>query len=669
MSRRRRNSRHRHQRPAQSEAATPLPAGLSAALSDGARLGWVALGIVGFALLVRLVHLWQMSRAPFFDLAFGDGASYDAWGQELASGNWIGDRVFYQAPLYPYFLGAVYALFGHDLLIVRICQAVLGAGACGLLAAAAARLVSYRVGVTSGLLLALSAPAIFSDGVLQKSTVGFFLLCLVLWLVSLLVGEPRRRAVWFWTGLALGALSLARENALVFAVPVVAWLVWEHRALGRARLPLAAMLVAGLTAALLPVATRNVLVGDGFYLTTSQFGPNLYIGNNPDADGTYRPLRYGQGDAAFEREDATLLAEEAAGRTLTPGEVSSYWTGQVRDYISTQPGDWIALMLRKFALLWNATEAVDTESQYSHAEWSWPLRVTGWFTHFGVLVPLALVGVWASWSERRRLWVVYLMFVTYAASVLLFYVFTRYRYPLLPFLVMFASVSLVDAPRLLRERPRRALAGWVGAALALAVLANWPMLSRDSMRAASEDAFGTALRTDGRLDEAIERYRRAVEIDPAYAGAHNNLGIALRERGAVEEAIGHYREAVRLEPSAQSQYNLANALAAQGSLEEAAVLYRAAIAEQPDMVRALHNLGTVLHMQGNLAEAEQRLRQALELAPDLAEAHSRLGRLLSAQGRLDESIQHFREVTRILPDNPEAQNNLAAALQQAQSAR
>ena len=87
------------------------------------------------------------------------------------------------------------------------------------------------------------------------------------------------------------------------------------------------------------------------------------------------------------------------------------------------------------------------------------------------------------------------------------------------------------------------------------------------------------------------------------------------------------------------------------------------------MVRALHNLGTVLHMQGNLAEAEQRLRQALELAPDLAEAHSRLGRLLSAQGRLDESIQHFREVTRILPDNPEAQNNLAAALQQAQSAR
>jgi tetratricopeptide (TPR) repeat protein len=663
MGKRGRISRHRHPRQAQSEAATPLPAGPP----PGARLGWVALGIVGFALLVRLVHLWHMSRAPFFDLAFGDGASYDAWGRELASGNWIGDRVFYQAPLYPYFLGAVYAVFGPDLFIVRVCQAALGAAACGLLAAAAARLMSYRVGVTAGLVLAVSAPAIFSDGVLQKSTLAFFLLCLVLWLVSLLVGEPRRRAVWFSTGLALGALSLARENALVFVVPVMAWLAWGQRSLGSARLPLAAMLVAGLGSALLPVATRNLVVGDGFYLTTSQFGPNLYIGNNPDADGTYRPLRYGQGDAAFEREDATLLAEEAIGRSLTPSEVSSYWTGRTLDFVTTRPGEWITLMLRKFVLLWNATEAVDTESQYSHAEWSWPLRVTELFTHFGVLTPLALLGVWASWSQRRRLWVMYLMFATYAASVLLFYVFARYRYPLLPFLIVFASAFLVDAPRLLRETPRRRLVGWVGAALALAVLANWPVLSRDAMRAVSEDAFGTALTADGRLDEALERYRRAVELDPTRASAHNNLGVALRQQGAVEEAIEHYREAVRLEPSAPSRYNLANALVPLGSLDEAAALYRAAIAERPDMIRALTNLGLVLQRQGNLAAAEQQLRQALEVAPRDLRALLSLGRLRRQQGNADDAIEQFRRAVEVAPASAEARDSLAAALQMQRS--
>ena len=46
-------------------------------------------------------------------------------------------------------------------------------------------------------------------------------------------------------------------------------------------------------------------------------------------------------------------------------------------------------MARKFALLWNATEMLDTESQEAHAEWSWPLRIGGFVGHFGVLVPLA----------------------------------------------------------------------------------------------------------------------------------------------------------------------------------------------------------------------------------------------------------------------------------------
>ena len=55
-------------------------------------------------------------------------------------------------------------------------------------------------------------------------------------------------------------------------------------------------------------------VGGGFYVTTSQFGPNFYIGNNPGADGTYQSLRFGRGAPEYERQDATELAERALGR-------------------------------------------------------------------------------------------------------------------------------------------------------------------------------------------------------------------------------------------------------------------------------------------------------------------------------------------------------------------
>ena len=77
----------------------------------------------------------------------GDSRGYDAWAQQLAAGDWIGRDVFYQAPLYPYFVGVVYALFGHDLLVVRVIQALLGALSCAALGYAAARLISARARV------------------------------------------------------------------------------------------------------------------------------------------------------------------------------------------------------------------------------------------------------------------------------------------------------------------------------------------------------------------------------------------------------------------------------------------------------------------------------------------------------------------------------------------
>ena len=77
------------------------------------------------ALGLRLIYLWQIHDAPFFDLVIGDAKSYDLWAQRIATGQWLGQEVFYQAPLYPYFMGVWYWVFGHSLLAVRIIQALL----------------------------------------------------------------------------------------------------------------------------------------------------------------------------------------------------------------------------------------------------------------------------------------------------------------------------------------------------------------------------------------------------------------------------------------------------------------------------------------------------------------------------------------------------------------
>ena len=89
-----------------------------------------------FALSIRLIHLLFLSNAPFFDYLIGDSARYSQWGQEIAAGNWYGDSVFYQAPLYPYFLASIYATLGDSVMCVRLVQSVLGAMSCSMLAAA-----------------------------------------------------------------------------------------------------------------------------------------------------------------------------------------------------------------------------------------------------------------------------------------------------------------------------------------------------------------------------------------------------------------------------------------------------------------------------------------------------------------------------------------------------
>jgi len=630
------------------------------------------------ALAVRLLHLWQIHPSPFFEVLLGDAHGYDEWARRLAAGDWIGTEVFYQAPLYPYFVGIVYAVFGHDLVILRIIQALIGSASCALLGLAGARLFSKPVGLLAGLGLALYAPAIFFDGLIQKSVLDMFFVCLGLWLVSKVLSAAATPATWIGLGLAMGGLSLTRENALAFIVVIVAWIIVSTRT-GTGTQPVGTVrtlgtFALGLAVVLLPVAARNYAVGGGFYLTTSQFGSNLYIGNNPGADGTYASIRSGRGAPEFERQDAREVAEQAVGRSLTPAEVSSYWTGQVVDFVTSQPDAWLALTARKVALLFNAAEMLDTESQESYAEWSLPLRLGGVIGHFGVLVPLAVFGLIVTWSDRRRLWLLHALALSYAASVVVFYVFARYRYPLVPFLLLYAAAGLVapfGSPVDLRPRNWIALVRaqgrrqWLTAAaiVTVAIFANWPILSTSLMRAITETNLATALQAQGRYDEAMAHYRQALAHRDTYAPAYNNMGTALRAQGKYDEAIAHYRRALELQPEYPgARFNLANAELAKGRPGTAIEQFREALKREPDSVETHTNLGIALEAAGDTAGALAEFREALRLSPRLSRSHRNLGNALANAGDAGGALEHLSQSVALDQADADARYDLGSLL-------
>ena len=655
--------------------------------------------IFAIAFAIRLVHIWQIKPSPFFDVLLGDARGYDEWARRLAAGDWIGSEVFYQAPLYPYFLGALYKLAGHDLLIVRVCQAAIGSASCALLALAGERLFagsaqsserSRRAGLIAGLALALYAPAIFFDALLQKSVLDMLFICLSICLISRVVTGHATRGSWIALGLAQGGLALTRENALVFIAVILVW-TWfltkvphEGSPQGfltkvRSWFNVLVPFAAGLAIVLLPVAARNYAVGGGVYLTTSQFGSNLYIGNHQGADGTYSSIRFGRGAPEFERQDATEVAEQAVGRALTPSEVSSYWTGRAVAFITSQPAEWIALTGRKIMLLVNRSEMLDTESQQSYAEWSWPLRILGWIGHFGVLVPLAVLGAIVTWPDRRRLWILYAMALAYAGSVVLFYVFARYRYPLVPFLLLFAAaaVALPFDPFDSKQRSLRTLflaqgrARFLTAALlvvAAAIFANIPVLDSKLMMAITENNLGTALQDQQRYDEAVIHHRRAAALQPDYAPAYNNLGAALRAAGRLDEAVAQYQKALALKPDfGNASYNLANALLERGQAGASVDEFRKAIQSKPDSVEAHNNLGIALAAKGDAAGAMAEFRAAIAIDDSSVQAHRNLGNMLVDRGDRADGMAHLERAVQVAPGEADALFDIGSILLQEQN--
>ena len=216
--------------------------------------------------LCALIYLLQIEAIPLFYNLAGDGRTYDEWGQRIAAGDWLGQGVFYQTPLYPYFLGVLQFVVGHNLWLIRFLQIILGAISCGLIFRIGERLFSRSAGIAAGLILAFYAPAIFFDGLIEKSVLDLTLLSLGLYALLLVADE--RWLKWLGCGGLIGLLGLSRENALILAPVIAAWIIlhYSERSLGR-RARWLGLFSAGVLLVLFPVGLRNLLIGGEFKLT------------------------------------------------------------------------------------------------------------------------------------------------------------------------------------------------------------------------------------------------------------------------------------------------------------------------------------------------------------------------------------------------------------------
>ncbi|MFH0982183.1 MAG: tetratricopeptide repeat protein [Planctomycetota bacterium] len=645
--------------------ATPSPAAVGTNPSKSVSVSHVciaALGIFVLAMVLRLIHLRQIESIGFFNHPLSDGWVYAQRARGIAAGDWLGPADFVHAPLYAYLLGLIQIVAGHDWWTVHVVQIVMGSLACVMVMLACRKFFGWGTAVLAGALLALYPPAIFFDGLIQKTGLELFLATLLLWLLACCQEKPSRTR-WLGAGLVLGLLALTRQNALMLVPLLFAWL-WldQRRAAWKLRLGSSTAAAVGLTAALLPWALRNLHVTGALVLTTPNLGQNFAMGNHPAATGTYLPFKRGRSTAEFEQQEWTKAAEAALGRRLSAVEVSDYYFDAALAYIRAHPAAWLRLMLKKWLMVWGAYECPDTEDYYLYQEWSPLLAALDHVLHFGVLCPLAAAGIVLTWSRRRELWVLYTWLLIMAAGVALFVVFARYRMGLIPVLSMFAAAGVMAAARRIRARQLgQLLPGAVGLTL-VALLVNWPVHHPRRATALSYANHGAALAAQGRYAEDVAALNKALTLAPDDVDAHLAMGNTLVQLQRFEEALVHYERAHQGDPDYGGVYRgLGNALTGLARLAEAEEEYRRALAINLQDHIALNGLATAAARQQHYSQALELFEQVLRLDPTYVDALMNLGNTLLAMGRTDDAVAAYERGLSLDPDNADLLYNLGVA--------
>ncbi|HHS49816.1 MAG TPA: tetratricopeptide repeat protein [candidate division Zixibacteria bacterium] len=493
------------------------------------------------ALLYRAAHLFFWSRTPYFSTPTLDELYHHVWAGSVAGGNLRMSLPFFRAPLYPYMLGGIYAIFGDGPWPPRIVQGIIGIVACCLVYVLAIRVSgSRRAGIVAGMIIALSPmPALFESRLL----LDFLLVPLGALVLILLIDAVERRPFFsILPGISIGLFALARPNILAVFPFLIAWLIWvkgKRFKISGEGIKNAVLLILGLVLAISPAMVHNLSRGSRAPIAT-QGGLNLYLGNNPQTDGI-TPILPGHG-GDWTLIDAWRDAETETSHCLSFDELDRFYRNKAIRWGLANPQASLKLLGRKVLLLLSGIEHGNNGSPEFFKTMSPPL-----YSSFAwrFLLPVALLFLpLLRWNRRLSLMAIF--FLAYSATVVLFFVNARFRLPLMVPLAVFVSMPLGEGA-LLRTRPRYILAGalFIAGLLVCTIFPAGKLGARGM--AESYFALGNLHLRNGETARADSLYSLALETSPGIDRANLNRGIIAFREGDLARAREFFAEEARLD--------------------------------------------------------------------------------------------------------------------------
>ncbi len=521
---------------------------------------FIPVSIILSSVLIRVLYWYQVHDEAWFIAPGMDPEFYLNWADAIISGHGSDYLPFPRAPLYPYILASIRYLFGESWIVPRILNLIAELVTIILIYRLTVR-IDTKAAIFAAIFYALTGASLYYSGETLMTSLSVLLSIGFVYSLSISWKQQSVTAV-ILSGVLLGLLVLFRPNALIilpFSGAILAWISYRQTGRLSAIKQIATHWVSAVII-LLPITIVNFQASGSLIPISTQGGVNFYIGNAQNATGWSSTLP--EVGAQWSDNDARKVAELQAKKHLTSPQVSRELWIMGWQEIMAEPLGWGRLMLKKLILLLNAREIGNNRPLLLASDASWLIRIL-FFVSMGTLFPLALLGVVAYYRKPEVK--ASLLFVTlFGGSLLLFFVNSRYRLPLMPMVALLAGLGVVQITKVLSVKSI--------IIFSIGCLIAYPGWNTNdwSNRAQAAYVDGNAWMRLNNPEEALIRYLKAEKVNPRYPELQLNIGVALMTVGDYEMA----REAFLKE-----------------------------LEHSPSSGKALNNLGIISEYQGDLISA------------------------------------------------------------------
>ena len=481
----------------------------------------ILIAILSLALILRIMALLSLKGSLYFDFLMYDENLYHTWAASLANGTFESSSVYEMAPLPAYFMALIYRLFSPDVLYIRITNIIFGVLNCWLVYLIAKELSNRTIGLIACLVAALYKPFIFYSIVPLNTSMSVFLFAFTCYLLVVVIGKTSMIKMLL-LGIAIGLAYNVRPNCLVLIPVIFVILAWNayRNSYSVKRVAMALILyAAGLVIVQSPFMIRNYLVAGEASATPSQSGLNLFICNNLQYGF---PVPFASTVPSEMGIQFTIEASRRAGKKLSSGEASRYWTEEVINTAFEQPAAFTWKQLKKLLGFFNW---LDKGDHYDIGFMSDYVRFFKFpFLGFWLILPFGMTGMVLNMSRGRKEFALSTMFIMYALTLVVFFSNSRVWLPLLVVLIPFAIIGVDSLWSYIRIKESKRKITYSVILAAFFIIEFLPVRDAKDMTAYL-NTHAIILNSKGMTDEAVKYWERSSSLERHYS-AFANLSLA-----------------------------------------------------------------------------------------------------------------------------------------------